>query len=330
MTKPQVAISGCLLGERVRYDGNHKRSDFVADVLKPHIEPLSICPETGMGMKVPRPPIELITSRTGIELRMVDEPHTEYTHKMQSYVNKLAGAHSQLSGIISKSASPSCGVHDTPIRNDRTGTIDYGAGYYIRLMQESYPHIPIIDQKDIEMDDYRHRYLVHVFTLHRFYQRLRQHGLEGLRSFHFEHRTLLLSLDIEATKQLQLALEQVINKKATQFDYLKLLSRILQRPFSANRALKMLEHIAANQNDIHRSALRLLSKSMKATQQDQWISALFFENLNNLITQFNLGEVINKPFFTPYPVELMVTTEKKNKQKFARKASELKLVEKED
>ena len=74
----------------------------------------------------------------------------------------------------------------------------------------------------------------------------------------------------------------------------------------------------SNQNDIHRSALRLLTKSMQRQQKDQWISALFFDYLNKLVAQFTLTNVINIPFFTPYPIDLMVTTEKKNKQKFAK------------
>lgn len=41
----RVGISACLLGERVRWDGGHKRETFLADVLGPRVEWVAVCPE---------------------------------------------------------------------------------------------------------------------------------------------------------------------------------------------------------------------------------------------------------------------------------------------
>lgn len=45
--KPVVGISGCLTGATVRFDGGHKRMDFVMNSLAPWVDYKPICPEVG-------------------------------------------------------------------------------------------------------------------------------------------------------------------------------------------------------------------------------------------------------------------------------------------
>lgn len=53
--KPVVGISGCLTGATVRFDGGHKRMDFVMNSLAPWVAYKPICPEVAIGLPVPRP-----------------------------------------------------------------------------------------------------------------------------------------------------------------------------------------------------------------------------------------------------------------------------------
>lgn len=41
----RVGISSCLLGEKVRFDGGHKRDSFLADTFGPFVEWVPVCPE---------------------------------------------------------------------------------------------------------------------------------------------------------------------------------------------------------------------------------------------------------------------------------------------
>ncbi|MCH8537375.1 MAG: DUF523 domain-containing protein, partial [Alkalimonas sp.] len=54
-----VGISACLLGQKVRYDGGHKASEFCLTQLQPHVRYIAVCPENAIGMGTPRPPIRL-------------------------------------------------------------------------------------------------------------------------------------------------------------------------------------------------------------------------------------------------------------------------------
>ena len=65
--KPTVAISACLNGEAVRYDGSSKRLETTSTILSNSLTLIPICPEVGAGMSVPRPPIQLVNIDGRIE-----------------------------------------------------------------------------------------------------------------------------------------------------------------------------------------------------------------------------------------------------------------------
>ena len=43
--KIRLGISACLLGQKVRYDGGHKRDPFLVETLGRYVEYVPVCPE---------------------------------------------------------------------------------------------------------------------------------------------------------------------------------------------------------------------------------------------------------------------------------------------
>jgi len=41
----KIGVSACLLGAEVRFDGGHKRDDFLANALSKFVEFVPVCPE---------------------------------------------------------------------------------------------------------------------------------------------------------------------------------------------------------------------------------------------------------------------------------------------
>lgn len=58
--KIKIAVSSCLLGEAVRYDGTDNHIEYITQQLAKEYTLISLCPEMAMGMGVPRPPIQLV------------------------------------------------------------------------------------------------------------------------------------------------------------------------------------------------------------------------------------------------------------------------------
>jgi uncharacterized protein YbbK (DUF523 family) len=57
-----LAISGCLLGESIRYKGTHKRDPLIMDVLNHSATYVSCCPEN-LPLGTPRDFMKLVNSQ---------------------------------------------------------------------------------------------------------------------------------------------------------------------------------------------------------------------------------------------------------------------------
>jgi uncharacterized protein YbbK (DUF523 family) len=53
VAKPKIAISACLLGAEVRFNGGHKESRLCSRTLTEHFEFVPVCPEVAIGMGIP-------------------------------------------------------------------------------------------------------------------------------------------------------------------------------------------------------------------------------------------------------------------------------------
>ena len=62
LERVRIGISSCLLGERVRFDGGHKRDAFLADMFGRHVEWVPVCPEFEMGLGVPRETLRFVVN----------------------------------------------------------------------------------------------------------------------------------------------------------------------------------------------------------------------------------------------------------------------------
>ena len=65
--RARILVSACLLGEKVRYDGGHKRDLHLMETLGPFVEWVRVCPEVDGGLPVPREAMRL-EDRSGIAL----------------------------------------------------------------------------------------------------------------------------------------------------------------------------------------------------------------------------------------------------------------------
>ncbi|HEU4403493.1 MAG TPA: DUF523 domain-containing protein [Candidatus Polarisedimenticolia bacterium] len=95
----RIAISSCLLGQKVRLDGGHKHDRFLTDTLGEYVEWVQACPEIEMGLGTPRESIRLV-QREG-ETRLVGtKTENDVTEGMRSYsLARLASLESEdLSG----------------------------------------------------------------------------------------------------------------------------------------------------------------------------------------------------------------------------------------
>jgi uncharacterized protein YbbK (DUF523 family) len=104
----RIGISACLPGERVRFDGNHKRDALVVEVFGRNVTRVPVCPEVGEGLGVPREVMRL--GRRGREIRPVT-PKTGADHadRLRTFAAQRLAAlgRERLCGDIFEKDSPS-------------------------------------------------------------------------------------------------------------------------------------------------------------------------------------------------------------------------------
>jgi uncharacterized protein YbgA (DUF1722 family)/uncharacterized protein YbbK (DUF523 family) len=195
MDKMRIGVSSCLLGEPVRYDGQHKHDHFITDTLGLYFEFVGVCPEVECGLGVPREPIRLVgdpadprlmTTRTGID-------HTERMKKWaERRVRELE--RENLHGFIFKSRSPSSGMENIKVYNDKGGFSGKAPGMFGKIFMEHFPTLPCEDEGRLNDVDLRENFIERVFTLYRLREVLRASPTLGtLMKFHAANKYLIQS-----------------------------------------------------------------------------------------------------------------------------------------
>lgn len=154
----KIGVAACLLGEPVRYDGGHKRSQTLLRHLASHYELLPICPEVAAGLGVPRPPVQLVLRNGAIRAVGVADERLDVTQPLIEYGQRIAAGELALCGYVFKSRSPSCGLGSTPIRAG-DGAITHGHGLFARQLIETLPGLPVIDEEQLEQEPLRQQFL---------------------------------------------------------------------------------------------------------------------------------------------------------------------------
>ena len=147
--KIKIAVSSCLLGEAVRYDGTDKHIEYITQQLETEYNLISICPEMAVGMGVPRPPIHLVNDGNGIQVVGVENPDKNMTLPLTDYGKKVTEEHSDICGYILKKNSPSCGIKNVKVLNTNGEYERTGQGVYVRSILNHFPTLPIIDEEDL-------------------------------------------------------------------------------------------------------------------------------------------------------------------------------------
>ncbi len=156
-SRPRVGISACLLGEKVRYDGGHKRDDLLLESLGKHLDFVPVCPEYELGLGVPREPIALAGDPENPRLVGL-ETGVDLTERMRSFCRKRAGqaAAEGIRGFILKSKSPSCGLGGLEVLQPGGEILKVGVGFWARALLESLPGLPV-EESDRLRDPSRQR-----------------------------------------------------------------------------------------------------------------------------------------------------------------------------
>ncbi|MCS6953323.1 MAG: DUF523 and DUF1722 domain-containing protein [Bryobacterales bacterium] len=242
----RVGISACLLGERVRWDGGHKREPFLTEIFGRYVEWVPVCPELEVGMGVPREPVRLVQLGGNTHMLGVHSGH-DWTERMRRWAQRRVRELEELElcGFVLKKDSPSCGMERVRIYGPRGELRGQGRGLFAEVLLGHQPLLPVEEEGRLNDPAIRENFIERVFA----YRRLRslfagRWTVGRLVEFQARHKLQIMAHSPQACRRLgrivadakRLPRQQVRERYETEF-----MSALKVRA-TARRHVNVLQH----------------------------------------------------------------------------------------
>jgi uncharacterized protein YbgA (DUF1722 family)/uncharacterized protein YbbK (DUF523 family) len=242
-----VGVSACLLGEQVRYDGGHKRDNYVADVLGRHLRFVPVCPELDIGLGVPRETLRLVRSRDGIRL-VAPASGTDHTATMREYAKRRSRQLRELGlrGYILKKNSPSCGMTRVKTYTEAGMPAPSDRGLFADALMALMPLLPVEEEGRLNDPKLRENFIVRVFAYDRVLRLFEGRWTVGdLVDFQAREKLLLMAHAPEAQRRLGriVAGAKRVERSALRERYTEELMGALAKPATVRRHVNALQHM---------------------------------------------------------------------------------------
>lgn len=195
MESPKVGISACLLGEPVRFNGGHKKHQWISNQLGALVEYQSFCPEVGIGMPIPRPTLRLIASDSGIRAVDSDTQTNDVTDALAEYFATNTKTIEQLDGFILMQGSPSCGMERVKVYNEGPVPEKVGAGIFAAELMNQLPNLPVEESGRLNDSNIAERFLTRLYVYKEWRELKQNLTAKALIEFHSKHKFLIMLHD---------------------------------------------------------------------------------------------------------------------------------------
>lgn len=217
--RPLIAISACLLGKPVRYNGGSTNDRWIIQELSKHVDFYPFCPELEMGLGVPREEIHLVYTKEKEIKLLGKKSKNDYSAKAYEADLKIIQDFKSkgIDGVILMRKSPSCGpALVKTVALEQEGPVLFKAGHFAYELQKQIGTIPTIDSGKIKNQEWREHFLKNVFAHFRFNHL--ESKISKLQEFHQKYKYLLMEQNQTALR----ALGQIVaNSKRAPFEEVK-------------------------------------------------------------------------------------------------------------
>lgn len=309
----KLGISSCLLGQKVRYDGGHKRDRFLTDLLGEYVDWVPVCPEIEIGLGTPRPTIRLQADARGLVHLVMPSSGQDLTETMRSYaVDRVdALAKHDLSGYVLKKDSPSCGLERVKVYDVNDVPARTGIGTYTEVLLTMLPHLPVEDEGRLNDARLRENFISRIFAYRRW-QGLVQAGLNrrALMEFHAAHKYQLMSHNQAGMRRLGKLLGSSTPRSSPErlaAEYLDGFTDVMRRVPTRRNHANALHHAAGHVSDL----LDPPDREELAVTIDEYRRGLVplivpVVLLRHYVRKFDVPYLRDQTYLWPHPHELML------------------------
>jgi uncharacterized protein YbgA (DUF1722 family)/uncharacterized protein YbbK (DUF523 family) len=307
----RVGISSCLLGEKVRWDGGHKRNAFLVSGLGRFVEWLPVCPEVEVGMGIPRPSVRLV--RDGDEVRMLEHAtDRDHTRAMRAFVKRRVAeiAELDLCGYVLKKDSPSCGMERVKVYRAGEPAVRDGRGLFAQALLAALPSLPVEEEGRLHDAALRENFIERVFA----YRRLRDLFASDWRlgdviAFHTAHKLQLMAHAPKAYAELgrlvagMKRLPRAELRSRYETDFMAALAKRATPGRNANVLEHMVGHVSERLDAAQR---RELQESIRDYRGGLVPLVVPLTLVRHHARRFDVAYLLGQVYLDPHPKELML------------------------
>lgn len=309
MEKIRIGVSQCLLGEPVRYDGQHKHDRFITDTLGQFFDFVGVCPEVECGLGVPRESMRLVgdpasprllTTRTSIDL----------TERMQTWIaGRLPELDKEdLHGFIFKARSPSSGMENVKVYNAKGNQAGKAQGLFAKAFMERFPTLPCEEEGRLNDINLRENFVERVFSLWRFRQAMQANPtLNTLMTFHAQNKLLIQAHHETLMREMGRGLAGLKSKEAQAHipQYEAKLMRALKAPATVRKHTNVLQHMLGYlRNKLDDADRKELAGMIEDYHRGLIPLIVPVVMLRHYVAKHGIAYLQDQYYLNPHPIEL--------------------------
>jgi uncharacterized protein YbgA (DUF1722 family)/uncharacterized protein YbbK (DUF523 family) len=201
---PLIGIGSCLAGNPVRYNGSSKAANPHVQLLSEHFEARAFCPEMGIGLGTPRPPIHLVGDMDVVRVLDVATHQQDYTAPIRQFARDTLTGAPDLCGYILVKGSPSCG-YDRVKRFSDAGNLlaSDQQGVFAATLGDIDPLLPLEDDGRLNDPGLRESFIRRIYAYHEW-KRLRAEGISAgkLIKYYTRYKYLVMAHHLPSYKSI--------------------------------------------------------------------------------------------------------------------------------
>jgi uncharacterized protein YbgA (DUF1722 family)/uncharacterized protein YbbK (DUF523 family) len=310
--KPILVVSRCLGFEACRWNGAIIPSELI-NLLRPHVDMITPCPEVEIGLGVPREPIRIIRQDGG---QMLFQPAEErdVTRQMQSYSSRFIRELEDVDGFILKSKSPSCGTREVSIypRKGKVAATERGSGFFGGAILNAFADLPVESEGRLLNYRIREHFLTHVYTRARFRRLMSRPSMKGLVEFQARHKFIFLACSQKHMREMGRLVANPDKKPLDELlpEYQTLMNRVFEKIPRFSAHINVMEHAFGY---ISRKILpgekTYFLNLLEDYRNERFPLSALLAVLKSWIIRFNEAYLMDQFYFEPFPRNLVEITD---------------------
>jgi uncharacterized protein YbgA (DUF1722 family)/uncharacterized protein YbbK (DUF523 family) len=315
----RIGVSACLLGENVRYDGGHKKNDFLTGTLARFVTWVPVCPEVELGLGIPRPTLRLV--EVNGDVRIIETARArssdaqggiDRTEAMRKWSRRRIQslARMNLSGYVLKKDSPSCGMERVRLYGAGAMPRRTGRGLFAAALIEAFPNLPVEEEGRLSDLRLRENFIERVFA----YRDLRglfsgRWSLAHLVAFHSVHKFQILAHSGEAYRRLGRIVAGAKRRERARLSttYQDEFMSALRIHATPGRHVNVLQHMIGYFRNHLDGAARWELEELVADFRRGLVPLIVpITMIRHYIAKFDIAYLKDQVYLAPHPKELML------------------------